>query len=463
MTPSAMITALPTEVNSTSIATEINQPTIALLHCYDLIDDFLDSINISWTDFCQEFVGSWMFGYINALKLAGVRTVLFCVTNQVKEPTRFIHQPTNTTICALPPSKIYRGYRAVRRQSLNAYGASEGQSFKDIEDSNNLRRSLLTPFKDLARSVGAYLATPLGVLAEELRRENCQAILCQEYEYARFDACVMLGKLIKVPVFASFQGGDALQSWLEYPGRRLALKACQGVIIGTATERKRVSNSYHLPSHKIASIFNPLEVAQWKPGSRKNARFQLRIPVQAKVVAWHGRVEMERKGLDILLQAWQKICLGRPQQDLRLLLVGTGSDAQQLRQRIQQMNLRGVQWLNEFVSDRSLIERYLMAADVYAFPSRQEGFPLAPIEAMSCGLPVVATAAPGVPDILAGGENSGGLMVPRGNVAAFTYALAKVLDSPQWAKKLGHKARYRAHSCFAPQAIGEQLREFLFQ
>jgi hypothetical protein len=51
------------------------EPTIAMLHCYDLIDDFLDSINISFETFCKEFIGSWMFSYINTLKQVGIRTV----------------------------------------------------------------------------------------------------------------------------------------------------------------------------------------------------------------------------------------------------------------------------------------------------------------------------------------------------------------------------------------------------
>jgi hypothetical protein len=51
------------------------EPTISMLHCYDLIDDFLDSINISFETFCKEFIGSWMFSYINTLKKVGIRTV----------------------------------------------------------------------------------------------------------------------------------------------------------------------------------------------------------------------------------------------------------------------------------------------------------------------------------------------------------------------------------------------------
>jgi glycosyltransferase involved in cell wall biosynthesis len=438
-----------------------SQPTIALLHCYDLIDDFLDSINISFETFCKEFVGSWMFGYINALKQVGVRTVLFCISARVDRPSRFTHVPTGAMICVLPPYRTYHAYRAVRRNSLNLYGTNEAQSFKDIQDDSKIRRSLLTPIKDLAKSLGTYLSTPLGLLVRELRRENCQAILCQEYEYARFDSCVLLGKLMRLPVFATFQGGDRTGSFLEAIPRQLAFRACTGAIVATQTEIGRIQSHYGLPSHKIARIFNPVDITTWQASDRTEARFALGIPRNAKVVVWHGRVEIERKGLDILLDAWQQICNELPDQDLRLLLVGTGSDAERLRQCLETMQLKGVQWLNQFVSDRNVIQQYLSAANVYTLPSRQEGFPVAPIEAMACSLPVVAADAPGVSDILEGGEISGGIIVPKEDATALAIALGCVLDDEAWGRELGKRARTRIENCFSPETVGKQLRDVL--
>ncbi|MCG6133198.1 MAG: glycosyltransferase family 4 protein [Nostoc sp. LLA-1] len=126
------------------------------------------------------------------------------------------------------------------------------------------------------------------------------------------------------------------------------------------------------------------------------------------------------------------------------------------------MQLSGVMWINEYVRDRTAIQRYLSAADVYTLPSRHEGFPVAPIEAMACSLPVVATDAPGVPDILADGEASGGLVVPRGDIVALSLALGRILDNPIWGRELGTRARCRALEYFSLEGIGQQLRNFLF-
>lgn len=437
------------------------EPTIALLHCYDLIDDFLDSIHLSFETFCKEFVGSWMFGYINALKKVGVRTVLFCISDRLTESCRYLHEPTGATICVLPANQIYRTFRAIRNRALRAYDAQEGQTFKDILDSKDTRYSLLTKLKDLVKSAGSYVSTPLGLLAHELKQEGCQAILCQEYEFVRFDACVLLGKRIGIPVFATFQGGNETQSFLEYPSRHLAFRYCEGAIIATQTEIERVRKCYKLPDSKIARIFNPIDITSWQRCDRSRARELIGIPLDARVVVWHGRVEIERKGLDILLDAWEQVCCDRPERELRLLLVGTGSDAPKLHQRLTKKPLSHMIWIDEFINDRARVQQYLSAADVYVMSSRQEGFPVAPIEAMACSLPIVATDAPGIPDILEHGETSGGLIVPRNNASALANAIGRVLDHPDWGQELGRRARLRVEQQFASEAVGQQLRDFL--
>lgn len=423
--------------------TESAKSTIALFLSMNLIDDFLDHIKISLETYCKEFVGSWIFGYIGALQRAGASPVLFCVSAKVSEVSYFTHEPTGTKICVLPASKAYLSYRALRHRALRTYAGSPDRSFTQISDSNAARRSLLTKLKNQVQSVGQYLSLPLNTLARELKRQNCRAILCQEYENPRFDTCVLLGQLIGVPVFATFQGGDKTQSALEYPFRRLAFRTCAGVIISTQSEVERVQNHYPISATKIARIYDPMDTKTWHPLDQVESRKSLNIPLEARVVVCHGRIDWHRKGLDILVAAWEQICRDRPNVDLRLLLVGTGPDSPKLRQCIEAMNLRGVIWRDQFVNSRQEIQRYLCAADVYTMTSRQEGFPIAPLEAMACGLPVVAADAPGVPDIFEGGELSGGIVVPREDVQALAIALGELLDDPVRRHEMGQNARTR--------------------
>lgn len=459
----------------TLLANAESKPTIALLPVGDLIEDFLDSIGVSFEAFCNEFMGSWMFGYIDALQLVGVRTVLFCFSARVDAPLRRIHKPTGVQICVLPAPRIYRAYRAAQRHTLNFYASVKGKSgnihddrtigrslqFRDIHDAHSSQHSPLVALKDITKSLASYVSTPLLLFARELRREGCDAILCQDYEFPRFDVCVLLGKFMRLPVFGTFQGGNKLPSALEYLPRLLAMRTCTGSIVATHNEIQRVHTFYGVPPANIVRIFNPLDVTTWRAIDRNEARTALDIPLNAQVVVWHGRVEIERKGLDVLLEAWKQVCCERSGKDLRLLLVGTGSDTYKLRQCIETMQLRGVMRVDKFVRDRTEIQQYLSAADVYTLPSRQEGFPVAPVEAMACGLPVVAADAPGVPDILEEGEASGGLVVPRGDAAALALALGRVLDDEAWRHQLGKLARCRVENCFSPETIGQQLRNFL--
>jgi starch synthase len=412
-----------------------SQPTIALLHWGNIMEEFLDTIGVSFESFCNEWVGSWMFGYIDALRVAGVRTVLICMSDRVTAPLRRTHKPTGAAICMLPVPILYR---IARRPELN-------------------RLLFNSPMEDIA----PYVSTNLWLLSQELRREGCQAILCQEYEYPRFDACVLLGRLMRLPVFASFQGGDSYTSRLEKFIRPTTLQASSGLIIATQTEVKRVEETYGISDTKVSRIFNPLNISDWYPVDRIEARNALGIPIDAQVVVYHGRIQIHRKGLDVLMEAWKQLCRERASHNLQLLLVGTGSDTNKLRDLIEALQLQNVIWVDEFVNDRARMRQYLSAADVYTLPSRHEGFPVAPLEAMACGLPVVAADAPGVPDILEGGEVSGGLVVPRENPTALAKALGRVLDDEAWGRELGKRARCRVQEYFSLEAIGKQLHDLL--
>ncbi|HEY9844822.1 MAG TPA: glycosyltransferase family 4 protein, partial [Candidatus Caenarcaniphilales bacterium] len=445
-----------------------SQQTIALLPCCELFEDFYDTIGISLETYCKELTGTWQFNYIEALQQVGVQTVIFFFSARVSETTRFLHVPTGTTVCLLPPTRIYKAYRAIRRQVDNRWKqlkrkSSHAPSIQspEVNATPSSRFSLFAALKGGVISLGAYLSIPMGLLIRELRREGCQAILCQEYESARFDVCVLLGKFMRLPVFATFQGGDHLQSPFEYPFRWLSLRASSGLFIGSQTERQRVQAFYGLLPTKLVRVFNPLDVAVWHTTDRNEARAGLGIPQEARVVVYHGRIQIWRKGLDILLDAWKQTCSERPDKDLRLLLVGTGSDAGELHRRIADMQLMGVVWIDEYVCDRNAIQRYLSAADVYTLASRKEGFPVAPIEAMACNLPVVAADVAGISDILENSEASGGLVVPREDPKALALALGRVLDDEAWGRELGKRARSRAEEGFSLEVIGKQLSDTL--
>jgi starch synthase len=172
---------------------------------------------------------------------------------------------------------------------------------------------------------------------------------------------------------------------------------------------------------------------------------------------------MQRKGLDLLLDAWREITHARQGCALELRLIGAGADESQLRTRISERGLDGVSIVDGWVNDREHIADLLSAADVYVFPSRHEGFPMAPIEAMACGLPVVAARAQGLPDIFASGPLDGGVLVPRDDAPALAAALGTLIDDEGQRLELGRRARERATSAFSLETVGRELRRVLLR
>jgi glycosyltransferase involved in cell wall biosynthesis len=154
------------------------------------------------------------------------------------------------------------------------------------------------------------------------------------------------------------------------------------------------------------------------------------------------------------------VCAERPDSNLLLLLVGSGRGTSNFRAQV--ADNRRILWIDRYVLDRRELWRFLSAADVYTLPSRHEGFAVAGIEAMACGLPVVAANASGVEDLLASGEDSVGIIVPQEDPAALAAALLRLIDDDKLARELGARARRRAEHEYALDVVGSRLRRFLF-
>ena len=310
----------------------------------------------------------------------------------------------------------------------------------------------------IAKHVSPYLAMSLPMLTREIRRDGCAALLCQEYEHATFDKAVIAGSWLRIPVYGIFQGGGADWNRIGRALHPLTLRLCSGLLIGSSFELARVKQRYRLREDKIHKIFNPIDPLFWSKSDRETAREVYAIPPEAIVVAWHGRVEIVAKGLDNLLAAWKQVRRGRKQLDLRLMLMGAGRDTELLARRV--AGAKDIMFIPKFTCNAVLIKQFLTAADIYAFPSRHEGLPVAPTEAMACGLPIVAAEASGIRDIFEEGEDSGALIVPFNDAAAFAQALGRLIDDPLLRQALGKRAQQRAKQ-FSAKRVGKHLKSLL--
>jgi starch synthase len=415
-----------------------------------VVEDYLDPIRLSLDDYADRLSGGWLFGFAEAFQRAGVDTVIVCWSRAVERATRMTHLPTGSTLWFLPPSPLYI---AARRLVVDPYAWSRRSAIGEDRGASAIVAAI-------ARAAAPYLTTTPVMLGRVLRREMCRSILCQEYEEGRFDVSVALGRILGLPVFATFQGGDHTRTRLERLLRPRAVASAAGLIVADEIEVERLERRYGVRHAKVARIPNPLDPATVPLYAKAVARAALGLQPDTRVAVWHGRVDINPKGLDTLIEAW-RVVRARPGTLPVLLLLGTGSGAIWLQARIDEFGLDEIRWRNEYVLDRRVIGTYLSAADVYVLPSRQEGFPVAPIEAMAAGLPIVATDAPGVRAIIGDGEDGAGVVVPRGDAVALARELRRLLDDDHLAAAFGARATRRVSEFFSLDAVGFQLRSLV--
>jgi glycosyltransferase involved in cell wall biosynthesis len=427
-------------------------PSVAIIPWGNVIEDYLDGIGRDVDDFTGAMGGGWLFGYVEALQDAGWRPVLICVSVAVDRPERRQHPATGAPVWVLPATRSYRWLRTWLDQP---YGWSWQEAVRG-------RRSPLAKVPQLLGwMVAPYTGTPVRATLKVLRDEECAAAMCQEYEDGRFDILTRCCWALGIAVFATYQGGDHTRTPIERLLRKGSVRRSAGLIIGSLPEARRVRRAHAASSDQVHVVANPLDVPPPVcSDERGRARENLGLSVDGTVVVWHGRVDIFTKGLDILLAAWKRCCDERPDADLALLMIGTGPGAPELHRRIAEEHVERLQWRDEFVLDRAVVRRYLAAADVFAFPSRHEGFAVAPMEAMAAGLPVVAADASGVAELLSEGA---GIVVPLDDPEAFASALGCLIDDPRMARETGARGREMIAGRFSSRAVGRQLAAALDQ
>jgi len=164
-----------------------------------------------------------------------------------------------------------------------------------------------------------------------------------------------------------------------------------------------------------------------------------------------GRIN-DAKGAFELLDAYRALS-ATSRTAARIVFAGDGR-VEELRRRAAEIGPDVVvhSWL-----DREECDHLLAASDVLVLPSHHEGVPMAILEAMAYGLPVIATPVGGIPDVIRHGRE--GLLVEVGNRAALTAALARMVAEPALRMSLGREARATAESLDVTN-YGQRLLEF---
>jgi glycosyltransferase involved in cell wall biosynthesis len=252
--------------------------------------------------------------------------------------------------------------------------------------------------------------------------------------------------------FHQFQSTARRQAYISIE-RRLGRFTDVALCVGTGVAAEAVRRQLVAPPRirTIGVVVDALDDAAASasactPQARRRALTALGLPLDATVVGAVGRLTYQKAPEDFLAAMQQ---LGRP--EVTGVWIGGGELAERIGR--QARSLSGTRVV--LAGERRDVLDLLPAFDIFALPSRYEGLPTAVVEAMSCGVPVVATAVNAVPDVVVPGET--GLLVPPRRPDLMAAAICHLLESPEVAARMAATARTRLAGRYAESALHDAL------
>ena len=204
-----------------------------------------------------------------------------------------------------------------------------------------------------------------------------------------------------------------------------------------------------VPTTKRAFIPNGVDTETFAPpgdSQKEQLRARLLLPAEGPLVVYLGRLTFEKR-VDHLIRIWPTIRDAFPL--AQLLIIGTGPQEENLR--ALGSSVSGVKFTGQVNDALS----YLQAADLFVLPSATEGLSNSLLEAMSIGLPVLATSVGGTPDVVTHGQN--GYLIPPDDLPALTTGLLALLSDPALCAHLGAQGRSRIEENFSLDSIAARL------
>lgn len=217
-----------------------------------------------------------------------------------------------------------------------------------------------------------------------------------------------------------------------------------------------------LPSDLIRVIPNGVDTTRFSPasgGQRAELRARLGVPADRPMILFVGVISNDKQP-QVLFDAWESLQRD-PATTSTLVFVGaTDPSLYELEDRLGERLQARAQALPPdqrpvFVPPTNAIEDYYRAADIVVMPSVREGLPNVVLEAMACGLPVVASRLPGSTDTMIE-DGRDGRLVPVGDTSAFADAIAAIITDPVEAGRMGAAARETAQQRYQMSRIAEQ-------
>lgn len=280
----------------------------------------------------------------------------------------------------------------------------------------------------------------IGRLARRMRTERIDVFHSHEFSMNVFGGAAAL--LARVPHLATIHGRHYVT---ESPRRVMAYRLLRRlgvpIVAVSADLRAFLAKGFGLDPSRLEIVANGIEVpadpTRLSGAIRDAARSRLGLPTQVPLLLCVGNLYPVKDHATLV-----RALSGLP--GVHLAIAGRGDEEANLRRLAQELGLADRLHLLGLRDD---VPALIDVADVFVQPSQSEGLPLAVLEAMGHGIPVVASRVGGIPEAIKEGES--GLLVPPGDSAGFAGAIGKILRSSSLADALGKGGRARALAEFS--------------
>lgn len=203
------------------------------------------------------------------------------------------------------------------------------------------------------------------------------------------------------------------------------------ICVSKNTKRDLINITGNFEDSKV--VYNAIDKSKFKPRPKKEARRRLSLP-QDKFLMLHVGSEAKSKNVGMIISAFEKINKEYPE----TLLLRVGPQADRITEDIRKKGLDEKVVRPGIVSDEELID-YYSSSDLFVYPSRYEGFGLPAVEAMACGLPIIASRRGPLKEVVG---DAGILVDPE--VGNLVKSINKALNSDELLKKMNQNSLSRS-------------------
>jgi glycosyltransferase involved in cell wall biosynthesis len=265
-----------------------------------------------------------------------------------------------------------------------------------------------------------------------LRRERVDVIHAHKFGSNIWG--VVFGQLCRVPVIVTHEHGWSFKGRAKMIlDRELIARGSDAFIAVSREDRRRMIEVERIAPERAVFVANGIPALP--PPSGNDVRGELGIGKEDLVVTTVGFLR-QPKAMDVLIEAAARLAPRFPR--LRVLIVGEGADRPVYEALIDKL---GIGDTVKLLGLRSDVPDLLAETDVAVLSTNSEGSPLSVMEYMDAGLPVVATRVGGIPDLIDHGVE--GLLVEPRDPDGLAEAIARLLDDPDEARRMGERGRER--------------------